>query len=122
MTPTAEAIVNSYLDAFYAGRLDVAGPVLAADFAFAGPFVQVRGREAFLASAAPLSRAVRGHSLVRQWSQGGEVCSIFDLRLQTPSASGTVRLCEWHSVSGDRIVEGRALFDSAPMRALLKGP
>lgn len=114
----AEA-VRRYLELFYSGDLKSAGSFLAEEFSFVGPFVQTVGREAFLASARPLAAAVRGHRLLRQWEDAGEVCSIFELRLSAGGGSGTVVLCEWHEVHEGRIAKARALFDSAAFRALL---
>lgn len=132
------AVVNAYLDAFYTGDHDRAHPLVADDFAFSGPFLQVTGREAFFRSAAGLAPIVRGHQLRRQWVDhpdntdggahdgsgndtvtGAEVCSIYDVRLETPAGTGSVTMSEWHTVRAGRLATALVLFDPATLRALL---
>jgi predicted SnoaL-like aldol condensation-catalyzing enzyme len=115
-------VVTDYLSAFYTGDFERARVLVTDDFSFRGPFVQVTGQEAFFASAAGLRPIVRGHRLVRQWRDGPEVCSIYDVEFETPVATGTVRMSEWHTVRGARIATASVLFDSAEFRALMPQP
>ncbi len=117
-SPTVD-VVNQYLGAFYAGEHDRAWSLVADEFSFEGPFVTVAGRAPFFASAAGLKAVVRGHRLLRQWSDGGDVCSIFEVHLQSPAGAGTVAMSEWHLVRDGLLKSGRVLFDSAAFRALL---
>lgn len=116
---TATDVVNDYLDAFYSGDHDRASQYVAEQFSFAGPFVTVSGKGSFFASAAGLKALVRGHRLVRQWSDGEDVCSICDVSLSGPRGAGTVTMSEWHQVRGELLTSGRVLFDSAAFRELL---
>lgn len=110
---------SAYLTAFWAGDFDAARTLLAADFSFSGPFVQVRGRDPFLASAAGLKPIIRGHRLLRQWADGDEVCSWYDVDLETPVKSGSVTMSEWHTVGAGKLASGRVVFDAAAFRAFL---
>jgi hypothetical protein len=112
-------VVNAYLTAFYSADFESARPLIAEDFSFHGPFVQLRGRDPFLDSAAGLKPIVRGHRLLRQWAEGDETCSWYDVDLQTPARSGTVTMSEWHAVRESRLVSGRVVFDAAALRAFL---
>jgi hypothetical protein len=112
-------LVRSYLDGFYSGDHESAGRVLADGFSFSGPFVTVQGRDAFLASAEGLRRIAKGHRLLHQWADGSDVCSVYEVRLETPIGAGEITMFEWHKVEGDRLVSGRVAFDSVPFRALL---
>lgn len=116
---TATSVVNDYLDAFYAGDHDAARNLVADQYSFSGPFVTVTGKDPFFDSAAGLKSMVRGHRLVRQWSEGEDICSIYDVTLSGPGGAGTVTMSEWHQVSGGLLQSGRVLFDSAAFRALL---
>jgi hypothetical protein len=111
--------VDVYLSAFYTGDFDRARSVVADDFRFDGPFVQAVGRDAFFASAEGLRSIVRGHRLRHRWVDGPEVCSVYDVDVQTPAASGSVTMSEWHSLRGGQLASGRVVFDTAAFRALL---
>jgi predicted SnoaL-like aldol condensation-catalyzing enzyme len=117
--PAPAEVASAYLTAFYTGDFEAARPLLTQDFSFHGPFVQLHGRDRFLDSAAGLKPIVRGHRLLRQWADGGEVCSWYDVDLQTPVTSGAVTMSEWHAVRGGKLVSGRVVFDAAAFRAFL---
>lgn len=117
--PAPAEVAGAFLTAFYTADFDAARALLAEDFSFHGPFVQVRGREAFLDSAAGLKPIVRGHRLLRQWADGDQVCSWYDLDLATPVKSGSVTMSEWHAVREGKLVSGRVMFDAAAFRAFL---
>ena len=112
-------IARAYLTAFYRADFAAAGELLAGDFSFLGAFVQVRGRAEFLASAAGLAPIVRGHRLLQQWAVGDQVCSWYDVDLQTPVKSGSVTMSEWHTVRDGNLTAGRVVFDAAAFRAFL---
>jgi ketosteroid isomerase-like protein len=115
----AAKVVNEYLNAFYTGDVARAQAVVAGDFSFKGPFVTTEGRSEFFESAARLTALVRGHRLLRQWTDGDDVASVFELKLAGPRGSGTVLMSEWHTVRGDELARGSCLFDSAAFRALV---
>jgi hypothetical protein len=115
----SKQIVNAYLAAFYAGDVERARPLLAEDFTFVGPFVAANGKRSFLESAARLAPIVRGHHILRQWQDTSEVCSIFELHLQTAIGTGTVTLCEWHTIRHALLAAGRVIFDTAAFRTLV---
>lgn len=117
--PAAAETASAYLTAFWSGDFDAVRALLAEDFSFCGPFVQVRGRDPFLDSAAGLKPIIRGHRLLRQWADGDEVCSWYDVDLQTPVKSGAVTMSEWHAVREGKLTSGRVVFDAAAFRAFL---
>lgn len=118
-TSTPVEVVNEYLSGFYSGDFTRAAATLAADFSFQGPFLRVEGRDGFLNGAHGLRPVVRGHRLLRQWRDGDEVCSIYEVDLHTPAGSGSVVMSEWHTVRGGQLASGRVVFDTAPFRALM---
>jgi len=113
------SVVNAYLDAFYTGDFERARAVVADSFSFQGPFLQVEGREAFFAGAQGLRPVVRGHRLIRQWVDGDEVSSLYQVNLATPTGEGSVLMSEWHTIEAGRVAAGRVVFDAAKFRALL---
>jgi hypothetical protein len=112
-------VVNEYLENFYRGDFTTAGSVVAEGFAFSGPFIQVQGRAKFLESASGLREIVRGHRLLRQWSDASEVSSIYEVTFQTPLKEGTIVMSEWHVLHAGEIVSARLFFDSAAFRDLV---
>ena len=116
---SARALVNSYLDAFYLGDFEAARLVLAEDFSFRGPFIEVSGLDAFLASADGLRRICNGHRLLHQWDEEDQVSSVYEVQIETPVGAGIVTMSEWDIVRNDRLVSGLVLFDTAAFRALV---
>jgi len=115
----AAKIANEYLKAFYSGDVAGARATVTEDFSFTGPFVQTSSRDAFFQSAAPLARIVRGHRLLKQWEDGDDVCSFYELNLETPAGKGAVLMSEWHTVKRSKLVSARVVFDTAAFRALV---
>ena len=116
--PAAQLVVR-YLTAFYSGDFEGAEPLVAGDFSFRGPFLEVDGRAAFFEGAEGLRRIVRGHRLLRQWENGAEVCAIYEVDIETPLGAGAVLMSEWDTVHGGQIIASRVIFDSALFRALV---
>lgn len=115
----AVKVVGEYLGAFYRGDFERAKSVVAEDFSFTGPFLQVQGKDAFFAGAEGLRGIVRGHRVLRQWEAGPEVSSLYEVDIETPLGHGSVLMSEWHTVEDDRLVAGRVVFDTASFRALV---
>jgi predicted SnoaL-like aldol condensation-catalyzing enzyme len=116
---SAVTLVNRYLKAFYSGDFHTAQDLLADDFHFKGPFVEASNKAAYFSSAARLAPVVKGHKLLRQWQDGNEVCSIYDVNLETPAGKSAVTMTEWHTTENDRLRSSRVIFDTAAFRALM---
>jgi len=114
-----KALVNQYLGAFYTGNFSAARTLIAESFQFNGPFVQAKSRDDFFASASGLLTIVKGHTLLQQWDNGDQVCSIYDVQLESPAGKGTVTMSEWHTIDGNQLQSSRIIFDTATFRAIL---
>lgn len=112
-------LATDYITAFYSGDHERARALVASDFSFSGPFVEAEGADAFFSAAAPLSRIARGHEMMRQWQDGDDICSLFEVKLQTHAGAGSVLMCEWHTSRKALLVSGRVVFDTAAFRALV---
>jgi hypothetical protein len=115
-------VVNAYLEGFYSGDFEAARLNVADSFSFEGPFLQVEGKDAFFAGAEGLRSIVRGHRLLRQWVDGDDVSSLYQVDLETPAGKGSVLMSEWHRVTGGQLVSGRIVFDTAVFRRLVPAP
>ena len=117
-TATPTKVVNEYLDALSAGDFDTVATLVADEFSFRGPLAQAHGREQFIASASRMGPIVRGHDLLRQWEDNGEVCSIYDFHVETPAGAGSVVMSEWCTVRAGRLTSSRLIYDAEAWRAL----
>jgi hypothetical protein len=116
---SALEVVERYLTAFYRGDFEAARPLVSDGLLFRGPFLQVDGADAFFRGAEGLRRIVRGHRTLRQWQDGGDVCSMYELDIETPIASGSVLMSEWDTVRDGLVAGARVVFDTAAFRALV---
>lgn len=112
-------IVDRYLAAFYRGDFDAAHELVSDGLSFRGPFVQVDGADAFFASAQPLRQIVKGHRTVRQWRDGDEVSTLYEMHLETPVGKGSVLTSEWNTVRDGRVASATLVFDTAEFRKLM---
>jgi hypothetical protein len=112
-------IFESYLDRFTSGDVDGAAELLDASFAFHGPMVQADDKASFLKSTEGLLPIVRGYEMRRMWTDGDEVCAIYDFLVETPVGAGAIPMAEWAVVRDGRLVSSRLLFDTAAFAALM---
>ena len=115
-------VVSAYLDALYAGDFENARRLVADDLSFSGPFIQVDRADAFFASAKPLRQFVRGHRTIKQWENGNEVSTLYEMNLETPAGKGSVLASEWNTVRSGKIVRAMLVFDTAAFRKVVPQP
>lgn len=120
--PSPTEVVNDYLAAFYSGDYGRARILVADEFSFRGPFVEVAGKDAFFASAAGLQPILRGHRLLRQWADGANVSSLYEVSITGHANSAIVPMSEWHTVEGNQLTRALVLFDPTFLRTLLTPP
>jgi len=112
-------IATDYLSSFWSGDVKAAHGLIAENFSFAGPFVQVEGKDAFFNSAVGLIPIMRGYRLLRQWDDGGHVCTFYEFNLETPVGKGAVLAAERNHVHDGQIASVRLVFDTAQFRKLV---
>src|SRR6185312_866619 len=119
---SAKTVVNGYLAAFYTGDFETARSLVADDFKFKGPFVEASNKSDYFSSADRLATIVRGHRHLRQWEDGNDVATIYEVTLETPAGVGAVVMSEWHVVKDGKLISGRVIFDTAAFRAIVPKP
>jgi hypothetical protein len=112
-------VVVDYLNAFWSGDMLAAQSLVAEEFSFEGPFLQVEDKDAFFASAAGLIPIVRGYRMMHQWEDGENVCTFYEFNVETPAGKGAVLTAEWNRVRDGRLVSARLVFDTAAFRKLV---
>jgi hypothetical protein len=118
-TSQPNVVVDRYLDSFYRGDFDTARTLLSNDLSFKGPFVQVDGADRFVASADGLRQIVRGHRTLRQWQDGNEVSTLYQMQLETPAGKGSVLVSEWNTVREGKVASAVLVFDTAEFQKLV---
>ena len=116
---TASEVFNNYLSAFGSNDMERARALVADDFSFDGPMLQVQGKDAFFEAMSGLPSIMKGHKILKQFEDGDEVCSIYDFEIETPAGSGSVTMSEWCTVEDGQLKSARLLFDTAAFNALM---
>lgn len=114
---TALEIVNKFYELnceIPAGKGSIADlrALFADDLVFTGPMMRVEGGDQYaglLQQFLPLHESL---TLVRQFAEGDEVCSIVDLRVKSP-AGNTMKmdLAEWIVVTNGKIASHTIFYD-----------
>ncbi len=86
--------VNRFYDAMRNGGKGI-GNLLEEEFTFLGPLADWKGRETFLKEIGPMAGALKDIKVSRQFEEGAEVCSLYDLVLQLPGGSVSIPAVEW---------------------------
>ena len=119
MSGEAARTVNDYLEAFTSGNVDRARELVAEDFDFHGPMMQVKGRDAFFEGASGLVPMVRGFRMLRQWEDGEDVASVYEFNVETPAGAGSVVMSEWNRVRDGKLLSARLIFDTSEFNRLM---
>ncbi len=81
--------------------------------------LQVDGKDAFFEAVSDMASIFKGHTILKQFEDGNEVCSIYDLEIEAPAGAGSVTMSEWCTVQDGRLTSARLVFDTAAFNALV---
>jgi hypothetical protein len=119
MAKTAE-IVTGYLAALASQDFDRAAALISEDYSFRGPMdFKTEGRRAFLREATGAYTFARGVRILRQWEDANEICSIYELKVETPTAATSMLMTEWDTVRDGRLVSSLLVFDTSAHDTLM---
>jgi hypothetical protein len=106
-------IVNKYL-------LEQDVSVVADDFRFVGPVDQRTGKDAFLQLSADFAPLVAGMRMLKQFENGNDVCSIYEMDLNLPNGtSTTLKIADWVVVKDGKMVEEQIVYDAREYAAAM---
>lgn len=108
----ARDVVNRYLQAYASGDVDATVASLSPDFAFRGPMQAIEGAEAYRDVVAHVAPHARGHRVLRQWVDGADVCTLYELDVDRGTGPEPVLVAEWSTVSDDRVASSLMVFDT----------
>jgi hypothetical protein len=116
MANSVQETVNTYYESWRQGGRFC--PTLFYDeFAFIGPIDRFFKAEDFMAMARKLGPAVRDVKIIKQFTDGEQICSIFDFETNTPV--GTIPCVEWIRVKDGRIASIQLFYDARDLAAYL---
>ncbi len=86
--------------------------LIADDLTFTGPVIHTAGAKEYLALLEKFLPTHVETRMVRQFEDGDDVCSIYDLVQKTPSGGAiTLRVADWIRVSNGKVAEQRIYYD-----------
>jgi ketosteroid isomerase-like protein len=115
MTRSSEAIALAYLDAVSTKQLDRLDTLIAPQVRFVGPAMTMTGRDALVAALRRISAVHVRNDLKRMFSDGDEVCVIYDLVTDTIGAVPTI---EWLEIEDGRIASIHLYYDQLPWQGV----
>ena len=105
-------VVMEYQKALGSGNWTAARGFLKDDLEFKGPIAQYDRPEPYIEDLKRLHNIVKGVEMKRVFSDGDDVCLLYDMVTNTPS--GTAFICEWYHVECRKIGSIRVVFDATP--------
>lgn len=64
-------------------------------------------------------RGAADRRCVRQWHQGDDVSTLFEVSIETPLAAGTLLMSEWSTVRDGKVAAASVVFDTAAFPKLV---
>ena len=114
MSTTPSELVTSFLQAFMSGDVEKASSMVSKDFSFRAPMHQGEGgKAAYFAGAERKTRFIDAFRILRQWQDGDDVCTVYELDVRTPEGSATMAMSEWHTIQAGYVRSTYMVFDSA---------
>lgn len=120
MPATPSGIVTEFLEAFLSGEIGKASAMVREDFSFRAPLLDSPGgKAAYFAGAREKTRFIAGFRVLRQWADGNDVSTLYELDIRTPEGTATMALSEWHAVEGDQLASTFMVFNGSARAAQL---
>lgn len=114
--------MTAFLHAFMSGDVDKASRLVSEDFSFRAPLQEGRGdRSVYFAGAAEKVRFIRAFRILRQWVDGDDVSTVYELDIQTPEGSATMPMSDWHTVKAGRVTSTLMVFNASAKTVRLLG-
>lgn len=104
------------------GDIDRARRMVSEDFSFQAPLHEGHGsKSAYFAGAEEKTRFIHAFRILRQWADGDDVSTVYELDIQTPEGTATMAMSEWHTVHAGLVTSTYMVFDSSASAARLLG-
>ena len=114
----AAEVAEGFFDAWTGKDFGRARGLLHDDVSFQGPIDSFSDADSYLASLRQLSGIVLGADKQKVFTDGDDVCVIYDLKTAPVPSS---RTCEWYQVRDGKIASVVVIFDARPFAAMFEG-
>jgi YHS domain-containing protein/ketosteroid isomerase-like protein len=108
-------VVTEYLTAYASGDVDRTMSLVTDDFALRMPSQQVAGadaRDEIAALVAHIAPYARGYQMIRQWEDGDEISSFYELKLEAPGGLVSMPISQWDTVRSGKLRSSFMVFDT----------
>jgi hypothetical protein len=112
----ASKIVSDYQQALGKGDFVAARKLVHDNLSFQGPIDTFHKPEPYFEALKKLHPIIQGIDMKKSFADGNDVCVLYDMVTNTPI--GTVFVCEWYQVKGEKIAAVRTVFDARPFAAM----
>jgi ketosteroid isomerase-like protein len=114
---SATEVAEGFFDAWTTGDFVTARGLLHDNVSFAGPIDTFSDADSYLASLQQLAGIITGADKQKVFTDGDDVCVIYDLRTKPVPSS---RTCEWYRVRDGKIASVSVIFDARPFAPLFE--
>ena len=82
------------------------------DIVFEGPLMKISGSAKYVEIVGPLTKFHKGMKMFKQFVDGNNVCSIYEMTLGTPSGQTLkISFADWIRVTNGKITEHKLYYD-----------
>ena len=108
----AKDVVDRFYEATNARRAQDLPALVSDHVTFVGPLMRATGAQEYVAMNEQLLGFHAGTRMLRQFEDGEEVCSIYELDMSTPAGGSiSVTIADWIRVADGKIASQRIYFD-----------
>ncbi len=104
-------VVNRYYQAWNYKHAEGLRDLIAANIDYRGPLEKASNADEMMSMAAKYAPMHGGMRMLRQFEDGEEVCSIYELIVTTPEWTLSVPTADWIRFSNGRVSEQRVFQD-----------
>jgi limonene-1,2-epoxide hydrolase len=112
----ASKIVSAYQQALGKGDFAAARKLVHDNLLFQGPLDTFHSPEPYFEALKKLHPIIQRIDMKKIFADGNDVCVLYDM--VTNTSAGTVFVCEWYQVKGEKIAGVRTVFDARPFVAI----
>jgi ketosteroid isomerase-like protein len=105
-------VVNRFYDVCNNRQGEGLENLIAGGVTFEGPLMKLTGAHEYLSAIRPFLKFHQGMRMLRQFEDGGDVCSLYEMTLATP-AGGPLNLAfaDWVRIEDGKVAEQRLYYD-----------
>ena len=106
-------VVNRFYDITNnKNKTDGLDDLLAGNMKFSGPLIESKGAKNYIEMIEPFLKSHKSWKMLRQFEDGSDVCSIYQLNLSTPEGkSFSVVIADWITTNNGKITEQKIYYD-----------